>query len=164
MSEVLLIESPDGYYQTSKPLTGNELIKATSNVLQKKFERGDEICSPESSKKFLQLALGSEDREQFGVIFLDNAHRVIAYEVLFMGSLNSSEVHPREIAKRGMEHNSPAIICCHNHPSGLPEPSPADKEITQAIISACNLLSIRVLDHIIVGGSETFSFAENGLI
>ena len=114
----LLIKNTDGRYETSKPLSTKELIKAVSDILMKRFEKGAEICSPAASTEFLKLALGAEERENLAVIYLTNSHRVISYEVLFQGSISSASIAPREIVKRGLALNAAACILSHNHPSG----------------------------------------------
>lgn len=113
---------------------------------------------------YLISQLAHLEREVFKVIFLDNQHRVITAQTLFMGTINSVEVHPREIVKQALKYNSAAIILAHNHPSGMAEPSEADKYITQHIQQACNLVNIRILDHFVIGKGEFVSFAQRGLL
>ncbi len=96
------------------------------------------------------------------MIFLDNQHRVIYTSEMFSGTLNSVEVHPREIVREALKRNAGAVILAHNHPSGVAEPSRADRSITQQIVSACTLMHIRVLDHFVLGREEYVSFAERG--
>ena len=111
---------------------------------------------------FLRSSLGDKEREIFQVIFLDNQHRVIYTSEMFSGTLNSVEVHPREIVREALKRNAGAVILAHNHPSGVAEPSRADRSITQQIVSACTLMHIRVLDHFVLGREEYVSFAERG--
>lgn len=111
---------------------------------------------------FLRSSLGDKEREIFQVIFLDNQHRVIYTSEMFSGTLNSVEVHPREIVREALKRNAGAVILAHNHPSGVAEPSRADRNITQQIVSACTLMHIRVLDHFVLGREEYVSFAERG--
>lgn len=113
---------------------------------------------------FLRLQLADQQREVFGVIFLDSAHAVIAFEVLFEGTLAQTAVYPREVVKRALERNAAALILAHNHPSGVAKPSQADERLTQTLQQALALVDIRVLDHIIVDRSEAASFAERGLL
>ncbi|MDU5840641.1 MAG: DNA repair protein RadC [Haemophilus parainfluenzae] len=102
-------------------------------------------------KLYLQAELHHEEREIFMVLFLDNQHRLIKKERLFLGTINVTNVYPREIIKESLSCNAAALILAHNHPSGLAEPSYSDKMITQKIIEAAELMDIRILDHFIVG-------------
>lgn len=102
--------------------------------------------------------------EVFACLFLDNQHRVIVLEEMFRGTLDSASVYPREIAKQALHHNAAAVIFAHNHPSGISEPSVADKNITHTLKQALALFDIRVLDHFIIGDGSPFSFAEHGLL
>ncbi len=111
---------------------------------------------------YLQTELESCEREIFMVLFLDSQHRLIKQEKMFLGTINSATVHPREIIKTGLYCNAPAVILAHNHPSGVTEPSIADKQITDKIKKAAELMEIRVLDHFVIGKGSYFSFSENG--
>jgi DNA repair protein RadC len=95
---------------------------------------------------------------------MDNRHRVICFEEMFRGTIDGASVHPREIVKQALAHNAAAVILAHNHPSGVAEPSHADKALTQRLKEALSLVDIRVLDHFIVGDGQSLSFAESGLI
>jgi len=103
-------------------------------------------------------------KEVFKVLFLDGKNQPIDVEDLFEGTLNLSSVYPREIIKSAIKHNAVSLIFVHNHPSGSPEPSTSDKEITKELIAASNTMHIKVLDHIIIGDNKYFSFADEGLI
>jgi DNA repair protein RadC len=120
------------------------------------------LLNPEVTQKFLQNILSHREREIFLVMFLDNQHRVIRHEEMFTGTINSVEVHPREIVREALKVNAAALILAHNHPSGMAEPSQADRLMTTQVIKACSLLDIRVLDHLVVGRGECVSFAERG--
>ena len=100
----------------------------------------------------------------FYVLCLDTRHRVLHGEVLFTGTIDSAEVHPREVVKEALRLNAAALVISHNHPSGNPEPSAADRVLTKRLREALSMVDVRVLDHIIVGGTKTTSFAERGLI
>lgn len=113
---------------------------------------------------FLNSSLAHREREIFQVIFFDNQHRIIHTCEMFSGTINSVEVHPREIVREALQHNAAALILAHNHPSGVAEPSRADRDITHQIVCACNLVNIRILDHIVVGKGEYVSFAERGWV
>ena len=102
--------------------------------------------------------------EVLACLFLDNRHRVIAYEELFHGTINGTTVHPREVVKRSLAQNAAALILAHNHPSGVAEPSQADINLTQRLQDALALIDVRVLDHIVIGDGECIALAERGLI
>ena len=122
------------------------------------------VNSPEPVKNFLKLQLGALEREVFGVMFLNAQHRMIAFEIMFQGTLTQTSVYPREVARKALEHNAACVVLAHNHPSGVVEPSPADKMLTSTLERALSLVDVKVLDHIIVGGVDAFSFAEGGLM
>jgi DNA repair protein RadC len=131
------------------------------------FERlrqTEALLDPGSTRKFLRSKLGHYGREVFACLFLDSQHRLISYEELFFGTIDSASVHPREVVKRVLVHNAAAVIFAHNHPSGVAEPSQADQRITQRLKSALALIDVRVLDHMVIGDQEVASFAELGLI
>ena len=115
-------------------------------------------------KLFLLTELQHEEREVFMVLFLDNQHRLIKKERLFLGTINVSAVYPREIIKEALYCNAAALILAHNHPSGITEPSYSDQLITKKIQESAELMEIRVLDHLIVGKTDCYSFAENFLL
>ncbi|GAA0518751.1 DNA repair protein RadC [Tatumella terrea] len=119
---------------------------------------------PGATWNYLASQLSHQEREIFMVIFLDNQHRVLSAQKMFTGSLNSVEVHPREIAREALKINAAALILAHNHPSGIAEPSQADKDVTQRIHQVCRLLNIRLLDHLVIGKGQYVSFAEQGLL
>ncbi|MCU5773523.1 DNA repair protein RadC [Erwiniaceae bacterium BAC15a-03b] len=127
-----------------------------------KMAREDVIANPEATHQYLVGMLAHQEREIFMVIFLDNQHRVMTSREMFAGSINSVEVHPREIMREALKINAAALILAHNHPSGMAEPSAADRDITQQIINAGLLLNIRILDHLVVGHGHYVSFAERG--
>lgn len=122
------------------------------------------LGSPSLARRFLQHHLASQSREVFCCLFLDNQHRVLCCEDLFLGTLDGAAVYPREVAVRALQYRAAAVIIAHNHPSGVPEPSSADRRITERLVAALALLDIRILDHVIVGCGRTLSFAEEGLL
>ena len=122
------------------------------------------LSSPQQTRRFLQHHLGAHQREIFSCLFLDSQHRLIQCDDLFMGTLDGAAVYPREVVSRALQYSSAAVIFAHNHPSGVAEPSAADKRITQRLQAALELLDIRVLDHIIIGRGHEYSFAEAGLL
>jgi DNA repair protein RadC len=124
----------------------------------------DVLSSPRETRRFLQHHLGGRPREIFSCLFLDSQHRVLRCEDLFFGTLDGAAVYPREVAVRALQYGAAAVIFAHNHPSGVAEPSVADRRITERLCAALGLLDIRVLDHIIVGSGQEYSFAEAGLM
>lgn len=140
------------------------VCRAIGVLEERLFQRGAALTSPNDVRQYLRLRLASEALEVFAVVFLDSQHCVIACETLFQGTIDGACVYPRTVIKRVIEHNSAAVIFAHNHPSGLTEPSPADLRITKKLQSALELIDVPVLDHLIVGAGQPFSFAEAGLL
>ena len=132
--------------------------------LYEEMQRGDALTSPGSVRRYLKSQLLGLPHEVFACLFLDNQHRVIAFEELFRGTLDSASVYPREVVKRALAHNAAALILTHNHPSGVSEPSQADVMLTRRLKESLALVDIRVLDHLVVGDGEPVSFAERGLL
>ncbi len=122
------------------------------------------LNNPVQVKEYLKLLLGGRQQEVFVVLFLDTQHRLIAAEALFHGTLTQTSVYPREVVKRALMHNAAAVMLAHNHPSGMSEPSQADRLLTDALKQALALVDVRVLDHFIIGDESVLSFAEKGLI
>jgi len=125
---------------------------------------GTKLTSPSASAEYLSSKLGHLEHEVFCILHLDNRHRVLHFSELFRGTVDGTSVYPREVVKEALQHNAAAVICAHNHPSGLPEPSQADERITRRLKSALELVDIRLLDHIIIGGSSNTSLANRGLL
>lgn len=132
--------------------------------LYEELQRGSALTSPREVRQYLRSRLAHLPHEVFACLFLDNQHRVIAFEELFRGTLDSASVYPREVLKRALSHNAAALILTHNHPSGVAEPSQADQILTRRLKEALALVDIRVLDHLVVGDGEPVSFAERGLL
>jgi DNA repair protein RadC len=125
---------------------------------------GAAFHTPEGVKNYLRLQMASERREVFAVLFLDSQNRVIAFEVMFVGTLSQTSVYPRELVMAALCHEATAVVLAHNHPSGSVQPSRADEHLTHTLKQALALVDVRVLDHIIVGGSGVLSMAEQGLM
>jgi DNA repair protein RadC len=143
----------------------NAIINQALSIIANAFHRENlHATSPHSVKKFCQLQLAHLEHEVFGVLFLDNQHRLIEFRKMFRGGISSSSVHPREVAKEALLTNSSAVIFTHNHPIGAVSPSDADKAITKRLVDALEILEIRVLDHLVVGHDDVVSFAEIGLL
>lgn len=125
---------------------------------------GPGLTGPAATRDFLLAQLRDRPYEVFCCLYLDNRHRLLAFEELFRGTVDSASVHPREVVKQALAKNASALILVHNHPSGVPEPSQADELITQQLKESLALVNVRVLDHIIVGDGQCTSFAEQGLL
>jgi len=139
-------------------------LELARRALREEISTRDALTSPRAVRDYLRLALGGREQEVFVVLLLDAQHRVIATEELFRGTLTQTSVYPREVVKCALKHNAAAVIFAHNHPSGVAEPSHADEILTRSLKSALALVDIQVLDHFIVAGTRTMSFAERGLI
>ena len=122
------------------------------------------LSSPEQTRTFLKLELGQLGHESFCILHLDQKHRVLKFEHLFRGTLTNASVYPREVLKAVLDKGTAAVIFAHNHPSGIPAPSTADDDITRRLKDALALIDVRVLDHIIIGGADSYSYAEAGKI
>lgn len=163
-SQPLFIEQESGSYLIPKAITLQQISSVLSELLAQHFQLGEPLTSPTKTIQFLQSKLALKEQEVFSCLFLNNQHQVLSYEELFTGTINGASVYPREVVKRALHHNAAAVIFSHNHPSGTPEPSQADEAITTKLNESLELIDVRVLDHIIIGGSETVSFAERGLL
>lgn len=130
--------------------------------LESRLARGDPLAGPGDTRRYLEARLKGYPREVFACLYLDNRHRVICFEELFHGTIDGASVHPREVLRRSLSHNAAAIIVTHNHPSGVAEPSRADRALTRRLQEATALIDVRLLDHVVVGDGETVSFAERG--
>lgn len=139
-------------------------IEMTKRYLAEELKLSREFTNPDTARLYLQTELEMREREIFMVLFLDNQHRLIKQEEMFLGTINSAGVYPREIIKAALYCNAAALILAHNHPSGIANPSQADKNITSKIQQAAELMEIRVLDHFIIGKGCYFSFSEEGLL
>lgn len=128
------------------------------------LERGKPLTDPAATRKYLLAKLRDMPHEVFSCLYLDNRHRVIRFEELFRGTIDGASVHPREVVRAALKHNAAALIFAHNHPSGVAEPSDADRRLTRRLTDALALVDIRVLDHFVVGDGEVVSFAERGWI
>ena len=145
-----LIETSD--FEADRIIQENQLIDEALHILDRRlFNRGPKLTSPETVTSYLKLQLTQQEHEVFGVIFFDAQHRVLAFEILFHGSIDGASVYPRQVVKRSLAHNAAAAIFVHNHPSGCTEPSQADRILTSRLKEALALIEVCVLDHFIVG-------------
>ncbi|EPK7593155.1 MULTISPECIES: RadC family protein [Pseudomonadota] len=157
----LMLRDARGRYH---PASADQILEAARQVIGQKMQRGTSFTSPADVKTYLRTKLAGFEHEVFAVLFLDTRHRLIDYAELFHGTIDGAEVHPREVVKEALRLNAAAVIISHNHPSGDPEPSAADRTLTQQLKQALALVDVRTLDHVIVGGMTTISFAERGLL
>ena len=139
-------------------------LELARRALREDLSSRDALSSPRAVRDYLLLVLSGREHEIFVVLLLDAQHRVIATEELFRGTLTQTSVYPREVVKSALRHNCAAVIFAHNHPSGVAEPSHADELLTRSLKAALALVDVQVLDHFIVAGTRTLSFAERGLL
>lgn len=157
---MLYIQKANGEYVVAGE---DDVIYEAITIYNRYFARGEKLDSPDKARDLIKLKLAPYEYEVFLCLFLDNQHKVIACEELFRGTIDSAGVYPREVVKAALQHNAAAVILAHNHPSGVAEPSVADKAITEKLKQALGLIDVRVLDHFIAG-ETVYSFAEQGLI
>ena len=138
--------------------------QAIALLEQRVFKAGPLLDQPQAVKDYLRLKLVAEPNEVFAIVFMNSQHRVLAYEPMFKGTLDSTAVYPRAVVQRALELNAGAVIFSHQHPSGCTEPSSSDRALTDRLKAALALIDVRVLDHIIVGQGAPYSFAESGLL
>lgn len=140
------------------------IVKALGIIEKQYLRKSTVLSSPELTRKFLSLHLAHEQFEVFGVLWLDNRHKVLKVVNLFNGTTDGAAVYPRVVATSALRHRASACVFFHNHPSGNPEPSQADISLTKLLKESLKLIDIRVLDHIVIGGNESISLAEQGLV
>ena len=140
------------------------VLEMAKRHLKETLQRDNVLNNPQQVREYLQAHLRDAQREIFLCLFLDTQHRVISAETLFLGTIDSSSVHPREVVSRALALNAAAVIFAHNHPSGIAEPSDADKRITLRLRDSLALIDVRVLDHMVIGDGQTVSLAERGLL
>ncbi|PAU86011.1 DNA repair protein RadC [Pseudomonas sp. WN033] len=141
------------------------IIARAMEIMERRiFRRGQALCAPDTVKNFLRGKLVGQRNEVFAALFLDSQHQLLAYEELFKGTIDEARVYPRVVLTKALEYNAAAVIFAHNHPSGTTEPSHADRALTARLKAALAPVDIRMLDHLIIGQGQPFSFAETGLI
>lgn len=161
-------------YATTTPVLAKQrrddaVVRRALRVLEERMRYpGATMANPAASRAFIKLRVADLGHEVFGILFLDTQHRLIADEHLFRGTIDGASVYPREVVKSALMHNAAAVVLYHNHPSGVAEPSLADRQITRRLVDALALVDIRVLDHLVVGAGAgidgVVSFAERGLL
>jgi DNA repair protein RadC len=147
---------------TAKYAELQAVLEMARRHLHEQLQREDALDNPDVTRRYLLSRLRHLGHEVFACLFLDNRHRVIAFEELFQGTIDGASVHPREVVKRALQHNAAAVILAHNHPSGVAEPSHADLRITRRLVESLALVDIRVLDHFVIGDGAGVSLAERG--
>lgn len=153
------------HYPTETPRRGDKTILKALAILERRLRQpGPALSQPGAVRDYLTLQLAEHEHEVFMVLFLDAQNHILAAEAMFRGTLTQASVYPREVVKRALHHNAAGVILAHNHPSGIAEPSKADKWLTEQLKQALALVEVRVLDHFIVGGRAILSFAERGLL
>lgn len=149
---------------TAKYVQLQAVLELSQRYMQERCQREAVFNSPNSVYDYLTIKMRGLQQEVFMVLYLDSQNRLVKDEILFYGTINSASVYPREVVKAALKNNAAAVIFAHNHPSGIAEPSQADKLITHKLQQALQLVDINVVDHIVVGAHTCVSFAERGLI
>ena len=155
------VQEIEGAYRCAK---ADEIIETALALVEERHRSGTTLSAPRAAREYLALRLGSVEHEIFACIFLEAQNRIIEYVELFRGTVTQTAVYPREVVKEALRRNAVALILVHNHPSGIGEPSRADEHLTQTLKDALALVDVRVLDHLIVGGTGLTSLAERGLL
>ena len=157
---------PDGVLSFRHGLKARErgTIDRALEIIGRGLREREVFATPDAVKHYLQLRLGAEQREHFGIMYLDSQHRLIAFQVHFTGTLTQTSVYPREVVWAALQHFAAAVVLTHNHPSGVATPSRADEALTQTLKVALALMDVRLLDHVIVAPGAAVSMAEHGLI
>jgi len=150
-------------YKLTDETTEQDVLAAAEGILKGRLERQGSIGSPTDASNFLRMRLGSLLHEEFHVLWLDNRHRILDCQRLFIGTIDGASIYPREVVRAALNINASAAILAHNHPSGVAEPSAADRAITSELCDALKLIGVRILDHIVVG-AECISMAGRGLM
>jgi len=158
----LYVKKPNGRYAVADSET---VLQLAAKYRSQLFDlEGTVIRSPGDTETFLQERLRDELSERFCIVYLDNRHRVITFRVEFNGTIDGTSVYPREVVKNALRFNAAAVILCHNHPSGVAEPSQADERITRRIKAALEMVDIRTLDHLSVTREKCTSLASRGML
>lgn len=153
-----------GTYNVESPLTESDILMMAQQLASQRLSRGRKLTEPKQVFIHLQTLLAGYEHEVFALLLLDSKHRVIAFRELFRGTLDSASVYPREVVKLALQCNAAAVILVHNHPSGDPEPSHADRVLTGKLKAALDLVGVRTLDHAVVGSEGCISLAELGYL
>jgi len=160
-NEVLYVRDQSGAFVVAER---EMVVAAAKRHLGRRVRRGVRLANPKLVRDFLAVTLGDRDCEYFCIILLDAHHRFLRFVELFRGTIDGASVHPREVVKLALETQSAAVLLVHNHPSQNAHFSSADEQITQRLKSGLDLIDVRVVDHLLVAGSEVISLAESGLL
>ncbi|OOG47690.1 JAB domain-containing protein [Rhodanobacter sp. C01] len=150
-------------YKLGSDASEQDVLAAAEGILKERLERQGSIGSPTDASEFLRVRLGALLHEEFHVLWLDNRHRILDCQKLFTGTIDGASIYPREVVRAALRINASAAILAHNHPSGVAEPSAADRAITNELRNALGLIGVRILDHIVVG-EECVSMVGRGLL
>lgn len=153
-----------GTYLAESPITETDILLMARQLATLRLRRGRALTSPQEVFSHLQALLADYEHEVFALLMLDSCHRVIAFQEVFRGTLDGASVYPREVVKIALKYNAAAMVLVHNHPSGNPDPSQADRILTKKLQEALNLVGVRTLDHIVVGREGCVSLAEQGYL
>lgn len=153
-----------GTYVMESPVTEADILQMAQQLAMSRLSKGRVLTEPKQVLSHLQTLLQYHEYEVFALLLLDTKHRVIGFRELFRGTLDGASVYSREVVKIALEHNAAAVIMVHNHPSGDPEPSQADRTLTTTLKNALNMVGTRILDHIVVGSEGCVSLAERGYL
>lgn len=155
---------PGTYVMESNIVTEHDILTMAKQLSRKRLTKGRCLANPNDVKDHLLTLYRHYEHEVFAILLLDNTHRLIGLHELFRGTINSAVVHPREVVKLALQHNAAAAILVHNHPSGNPEPSQADIDLTRVLKDTLDLISVRIVDHIVVGAEYCTSLAQRGML
>ncbi|NYE28611.1 DNA repair protein RadC [Rhodanobacter sp. K2T2] len=150
-------------YKLASETSEQDVLAAAEGILGERLRRQGSIGSPTDANDFLRMRLGALAHEEFHILWLDNRHRIIDCQKLFTGTIDGASIYPREVVRAALSVNACAAILAHNHPSGIAEPSAADRAITSELRDALRLIGVRILDHIVVG-AECVSMAGRRLM
>ena len=153
-----------GTYVMEAPVTEADILRMAQQLAMSRLSKGRALTEPKQVFSHLQTLLKYHEHEVFALLLLDTKHRIIGFQELFRGTLDGASVYPREVVKIALEHNAAAVILVHNHPSGDPEPSQADRTLTTTLKNALNMIGTQTLDHIVVGHEGCVSLAERGYL
>jgi DNA repair protein RadC len=161
VSAQLFVEESSGSYREALPA---EVLAVALSLVERQVQRGFVLTAPSAAREYLAVRLGALEYEVFAVVFLDAQNRVIEYQEMFRGTVTQTAVYPREVVKAALALNAVGAIFVHNHPSGHPEPSRADEFLTKTLKAALSMVDVRVLDHLVIAGSDITSLAERGML
>lgn len=149
-----------------RSVDADQIIATALKCLEERmsYAAGEKLSSSVAVKNYMRLQLSQEKNEIFAAVFMDNSHRLLAFEKLFCGTVNEAVVYPRIMVQKAIQYNASRVIVAHNHPSGVAEPSAADKRVTDELKNILRIIDVKLIDHIVVTMQESYSFAENDLI